>query len=61
MSVGADHTLPSSLRDPLGKITKGDMSALSFMSLGGGDYLKFMQRLLSFYSYNYKLATQSLD
>ena len=31
----------------------GDMSALSFINLSN-DYIKFIQRLLSFYAYNFK-------
>jgi hypothetical protein len=35
------------------------MSALGFISLGS-DFMKFIQRMLSFYSHNFKIATHTL-
>ena len=34
-----------------------DMSAIKFVPILTADYIKFVQRLLSFYSYNFKQAT----
>ena len=37
-----------------------DMSAIKFIPILTADYIKFVQRLLSFYSYNFKQATADI-
>ena len=39
---------------------QADMSAIKFIPILTADYIKFVQRLLSFYSYNFKQATADI-
>lgn len=39
---------------------QADMSAIKFVPILTADYIKFVQRLLSFYSYNFKQATADI-
>lgn len=36
------------------------MSSIKFVPILSNDYVKFIQRLLSFYSYNFKQATAGI-
>ena len=39
---------------------QADMSSIKFVPILQNDYIKFIQRLLSFYSYNFKQATAGI-
>lgn len=52
-----DSTKKGKKKKTLPLSEQADMSAIKFVPILSTDYIKFVQRLLSFYSYNFKQAT----